>query len=115
MQSAILIVEDEALLAKNMQRYLSKLGYEVRIASSTRDAIIAVNNFHPDVVVIDYQLPDGSGLELLRQLKEKNVAAHTIFMTGHGSIQIAVDAMKAGAAEFITKPLVLEELGLTIE
>jgi two-component system, NtrC family, response regulator AtoC len=114
MPNAILIVEDEALLAKNMQRFLARSGNDVRTAASKRAAIDAMSTFQPDIVIIDHNLPDGSGLDLLNELQQAGDAPHTIFMTGHGSIQLAVDAMKAGASEFVSKPLVLEELSLTI-
>jgi two-component system, NtrC family, response regulator AtoC len=115
MSIAVLIVEDEALLAKNIQRFLLKDGYDVRLAGTVRDAAAAMDTFQPDVVLLDYHLPDGSGLVLLEQLTASHQGSRVIFMTGHSSIELAVEAMKSGAADFITKPLVLEELKLQIQ
>ncbi len=115
MSIAILIVEDEALLAKNIQRFLVRDGNEVRLAATVRDALAAMDVFQPDVILLDYHLPDGSGLELLEQLTAKYPGSRVIFMTGHSSIELAVEAMKSGASDFVTKPLVLEELALQIK
>ncbi len=114
MVAAVLIVEDEALLAKNIQRSLQRENHDVRLASSAREALEAMDSFQPDVMLLDYHLPDGSGLELLGQLTKDHPGTRVIFMTGHGSIELAVEAMKSGASDFITKPLVLEELVLLI-
>ena len=115
MTTGILIVEDETLLAKNIQRFLVRDGHEVRLAGTVRDALIAVDAFQPDVILLDYHLPDGSGLELLEKLSSQHPGSRVIFMTGHSSIELAVEAMRSGAADFVTKPLVLEELALQIK
>jgi two-component system, NtrC family, response regulator AtoC len=115
MSIAVLIVEDEILLSKNIQRFLEMAGHDVRLAGSVKDAANAMDVFHPDVVLLDYHLPDGSGLEWLEKLSASHPGSRVIFMTGHSSIELAVEAMKCGAADFITKPLVLGELGLQIQ
>lgn len=115
MITAILIIEDEVLLAKSLQRYLIKDGHDVRVAGTVREALGAIDAFQPDVILLDYHLPDGSGLELLEKLRASHSGTRIIFMTGHSSIELAVEAMKSGASDFITKPLVLEELALQIK
>lgn len=115
MSIAVLIIEDEILLSKSIQRFLTMAGYDVRLAGSVKDALDAMDVFQPDVVLLDYHLPDGSGLELLEKLSASHLGSRVIFMTGHSSIELAVEAMKCGAADYITKPLVLEELGIQIQ
>lgn len=110
MSNAILVVEDEVLLSKSIQRFLGKAGHDVRLAGSLKEAVDALDQFQPDVILLDYHLPDGSGLEWLDKLSLSHPGSKVIFMTGHSSIELAVEAMKCGAADFITKPLVLEEL-----
>jgi two-component system, NtrC family, response regulator AtoC len=115
MANAVLVVDDEAVLAKYIHKFLSKAGYEVHLTTDIRSANAAMDEFHPDVVLLDYQLPDGNGLDALRELRRSRPGTKVIFMTGHGSIDIAVQAMKDGASEFLTKPIVLEELKVLIE
>lgn len=115
MAQAVLIVEDEAVLAKNLQRYLQREGCEVRLAGNLRDGLREMEDFHPDVVLLDLALPDGNGMTLLGQIRQRDPQVKVIVMTGHGSIAIAVDAMKAGAWDYIGKPLALAEVKLLIE
>lgn len=115
MANAVLIVEDEVILAKSIQKFLERQGYDVRSVTSAKEAAMAMDSFHPDIVLLDYLLPDGNGIEVLISMKQAYAGARFVFMTGHGSIEIAVQAMKEGASEFISKPIVLEELRLLLE
>ena len=112
---AILIIEDEPILAKNIRAYLQRHGYEARVAESAEAGLTALDEFSPDAVLADYNLPGMDGLALLSELKRRDPRANVIMMTGHGSIQIAVDAMKRGAADFLGKPVALDELKLVLE
>jgi two-component system, NtrC family, response regulator AtoC len=115
MARAVLIVDDELLLSKSIQRYLVRLGFDVRGAGTVAEATHAIQSFQPDIVILDYKLPDGTGLDALRAIKNSGSGAKFIFMSGEGSIDVAVQAMKDGASEFLTKPVVLEELRLLID
>jgi two-component system, NtrC family, response regulator AtoC len=115
MARAVLIVDDELLLSKSIQRYLVRLGFDVRGAGTVAEATHAIQSFQPDIVILDYKLPDGTGLDALRAIKNSGSGAKFIFMSGEGSIDVAVQAMKNGASEFLTKPVVLEELRLLID
>jgi two-component system, NtrC family, response regulator AtoC len=115
MAVAVLIIDDEVILAKSIHRYLERHNYDVRSVASAKNAATVMDSFHPDIVLLDYQLPDGNGIDVLRSLKQNYVGAKFIFMTGHGSIALAVEAMKEGASEFISKPIILEELRLLLE
>ena len=115
MSGAILIIEDEAILAKNMQTYLERSGYEVRCAESAEEGLLALEVFRPDAVVLDFNLPGIDGLQALARIRAFDAAIQVIMVTGHGSVEIAVEAMKAGALDFLTKPVALAKLRLLIE
>jgi two-component system response regulator AtoC len=115
MGHGILLVEDEVTLARNIQRYLEREGFEVRIAGTLRAGEAAFEEFRPDLILLDLALPDGSGIELLARLRARNRQAKAIILTGHGSVQTAVEAMKAGAWDYLTKPVALGELKLLVD
>jgi DNA-binding NtrC family response regulator len=112
---AILIIEDETILAKNVRTYLERQGYEARVAGSAEAGLTALDEFSPDAVLVDYNLPGMNGLQLLAELKRRDPSANVVMLTGHGSVQIAVEAMKQGAADFLGKPVALDELKLVLE
>lgn len=112
--SRILVIEDEPLLASNIQEKLQASGHEAYVAHSCRDALAAAERLCPDVIVLDLRLPDGDGLDILPKLKADSAATNVIVVTAHGNERIAVDAMKAGAFEYLTKPVRLDELALVV-
>jgi DNA-binding NtrC family response regulator len=112
---ALLIVEDEPTLAKNMRRYLLNAGFEVNVAGTGEAAMAALEDYKPDIVLLDYRLPDTNGLELLDRIKSIDAQIHVIMITGEGNVQLAVKAMKAGAFDYLAKPVVLKELKLMLE
>jgi DNA-binding NtrC family response regulator len=114
MGHGVLLVEDEATLARNIQRYLEKDGYDVRIAGNLREGWRDFEEFRPDVLLLDLNLPDGSGLDLLARARLQDRQVKIIVLTGHGSVQTAVEAMKAGAWDYLTKPVALGELKLLV-
>ncbi len=115
MKYRILIIEDEQILADNIQRYLGRFNYQLNTVYTGKDGIIEIEKICPHLVILDLKLGDMSGLEIVKQLRETHPDTRIILMTAYGSIQIAVDAMKAGADEFLTKPIVLKELKNLIE
>ncbi len=115
MSNGVLVIEDEPTLAKNIKRYLERGDYEVRIAGSGEAGLEAYEAFQPDVVLLDYQLPGINGLDVLSRVRAIDTRAKIILVTAHGSTQIAVDAMKAGAYDYLNKPVVLSELKLLID
>src|ERR1051325_3492395 len=110
----ILIVEDERVLAKNLNEMLRAHGYDVVVAANGKDAVAQASASAPDVVLLDVLLPDADGIHLLPKIKAEAPAAGVIVMTAHGNERIAVDAMKAGAFEYLTKPVDLDELMITV-
>ncbi len=115
MAAAILIVEDESTLAKNIATFLKRSGYDTSIAGSGEEGLARIETFRPEAVVLDYALPGISGLDVLRRIAAQDPCIPVIMMTGHGSEQVAVEAMKAGARDYLVKPVILSELRLRLE
>jgi two-component system response regulator AtoC len=113
---AVMIVEDEAVLAKKVAKFLQQRGFEVSIAGSGRDALEQLPVFLPDAVILDFNLPGGlDGLEILKQVHAFDAGIRVIMVTGHGNVRLAVDAMKSGAYDYLSKPVVLSELKLLLD
>ncbi|MDP4299631.1 sigma-54-dependent transcriptional regulator [Leptothrix discophora] len=115
MRKAILLIEDETILAKNMGLYLEHHDCEVRHAETAEEGIALLDRFKPDAVVLDFNLPGMDGLEALRRLQERAPTLPVVMITGHGNVEMAVEAMKLGAVEFLTKPVSLAKLKLVLD
>lgn len=109
-RNKILIVDDEAGLRFGVRDYLELQGYEIDEADSCESAQQLFRSSRPDVVIADYLLPDGTALDLLPRLKEIDSGIPLLILTAHGSIDLAVRAIKEGAEQFLTKPLELPAL-----
>ncbi len=112
---AILIVEDEPILAKNMGRYLRNSGFDVNVTFTGETAMAQLEKYKPDIVLLDYRLPDTNGLDLLGRIQMVDRRIRVIMITGEGNIQLAVQAIKAGAYDYLEKPVVLKELKLLLK
>ncbi len=110
----ILVVDDDAFFRVLCSDILKGEGFEVKTASSGLEAISIVENEPIDVVVTDLVMPDAGGLEVLQRTKQHNTLTDVIVITGHGSIESAVKALKNGASDYITKPLNEDELIHTV-
>ncbi len=115
MAFGILIIEDETVLAKNMRLYLARSGFEVKTTESAEEGLQLIREFRPDLIVLDFQLPGRNGLDLLAELHQSDPGIPVIMLTGQASVDMAVEAMKLGAVDFLTKPVVLSKLKLVIE
>lgn len=115
MANGVLIIEDETILAKNIRLYLERMGFDVRTAESAEDGQQQIEQFRPDIILLDYQLPGRNGLEFLAQLHRQDPGIPVVMLTGQASVDMAVEAMKLGAVDFLTKPIVLGKLKLLIE
>jgi DNA-binding NtrC family response regulator len=111
----ILVVEDKKSVAEMLKEALELEGHEVVIAANGADGIKEIKTTNVDVVLTDLRLPKKDGLEVLRTSKENNPLTPVIVMTAYGSVETAVNAMKLGAYDFITKPLDIDHLNLLIE
>ena len=112
---AVLVVEDEATLAKNICTYLQRSGFEARSAGDGEQAFALLESFRPEALILDFNLPGIDGLEVLRRVLQTDGHLKVIMLTGHGSVELAVEAMKAGAYDFLTKPVSLSKLKLLLE
>jgi len=113
--ATLLIVEDEHVLAHNLVQAFANRGYEVRSAATSAEAIQVASEVPPDVVLLDYRLPDGSGLDVLQTLIASDPDRQVIMMTAYGSVADAVNAMQRGACDYVQKPLDLSEIRLKVE
>jgi DNA-binding NtrC family response regulator len=100
----VLIVDDEDGVRSGLRRFLTLSGFEVTEAADCAAAVEAAARTAPEAAIVDYHLPDGSGVELLARLKGAAADLPVIVLTGHGSIEVAVQAIKEGAEQFLTKP-----------
>ncbi len=114
MSKNILIVDDEKNILKSLSGPLSREGFDVTTAASFVDAV-GENDGSFDVVLLDVWLPDGDGVKLLRQFKRDYSDQQVVMMSGHSTIETAVEAVKSGAYDFLEKPLSLERVLVTIE
>jgi DNA-binding NtrC family response regulator len=111
----LLLVDDEASIRFSVGDYLERCGFAIEEADSVVSAVARFRSAHPDLVVLDYELPDGNALEIMEQLRQHDESVPVIILTGHGSINLAVTAIKLGADQFLTKPVELAALRLVIE
>ena len=111
----ILIVDDERTLARSIKLFFEEQGYASETASDGDQALELLEKLHPDLVFLDLRLPRLGGLELLKRIRAYDPAVAVVVMTAHGTIQSAVEAMKLGAFDYVTKPVDLEELKILAE
>lgn len=112
--SKILVIDDNIDTCQLLKSFLTRKGYEVDYAITGYDGLKKVNSFKPEVVLCDFRLPDKDGLEMIRSIKGLNPAIQVIIITGYGDVQLAVKAIKVGAFEYVTKPILPEEILLNI-
>ena len=109
-RNKVLVVDDESGVRFGIRDFLEQHGYEIEEAESCQDAQQLFRNSRPDIVIADYMLPDGTALDLLPRLREIDSNIPLLVLTAHGSIDLAVRAIKEGAEQFLTKPLELPTL-----
>jgi len=111
----VLIIDDEENARKNISDYLDGSGYEVLEAGSIKEGKKLLKQGNADIIILDVNLPDGFGTDLLVEIISQPVRLPVIMITGYGDIEMAVEAMKNGAHDFLTKPIVdLENLNASI-
>ncbi len=106
----LLIIDDDSMLAQLLRAHFTSLNWDVAEAQSAKLGAELAESIIPDIILLDMRLPDADGLDVLRQLKDQNCPASIIIMTGWGTIANAVDAIKLGAEQYLTKPINLVEL-----
>jgi DNA-binding response OmpR family regulator len=106
----VLIVEDEAVLARSIARSLSNLGHVVTVASSLEEGERAFNEQHPEVALLDMELPDGDGLDLVARWTRRDSKLRILVMTAHTDPEYSGRAMELGARACVHKPMDLDHL-----
>ncbi|HET7435102.1 MAG TPA: sigma-54 dependent transcriptional regulator [Thermoanaerobaculia bacterium] len=114
LRNRILIVDDDPQIAAGLTALL-ELDWDVQTAATGREALVGFAEFSPDVVLLDVNLPDASGIELLHQMKMYSETVAVIMMSGGGDLQKVVESMKLGAETFLQKPFEYETLQATLE
>lgn len=112
---AVLVIDDEEPIRRLLQKELANGNREIHTAADGAAALAQMRRHWFDVILLDLRLPDVSGLDLLIQVRESMPHAEVIMITGHGDVDIAVEAMKLGAYDFIRKPFHLDRLDMLIE
>ncbi len=113
--SKILVIDDDVDMCLLLKRFLTKNGYEVTLAHNGKKALEELENAEPNLVLCDFRLEDIDGKELLIKIKEKYPRTPVIIVTGYSDIKVAVDVMKLGAYDYVTKPLFPDEILLSIK
>ncbi|MBI5410683.1 MAG: sigma-54-dependent Fis family transcriptional regulator, partial [Nitrospirae bacterium] len=112
---SVLIIDDEPLMRLSMLDALKAVGFEVRAASTGQEGREVLSKDTFDIVITDLRLPGMDGLELLQLCKQRSLRMEVIVITAHGSVETAVEAMKRGAYDYITKPFSMDELLLIVD
>ncbi|HEX7706511.1 MAG TPA: sigma-54 dependent transcriptional regulator [Thermoanaerobaculia bacterium] len=110
----LLIVDDEASLRDFLSIVFEEEGWSVEVAASIDEARASIQRHEPDVVLCDLMLPDGSGIDLIRDVKTHSPSIAFVMITAHTSTRSAVEALKAGAVDYIAKPFDIEELKIIV-
>ena len=111
----ILVVDDEAAMREVLEMRLAERGFDVHLAEDATSAAELANEFQPHAVISDVALPDSSGLDLLAKLKSGDPDRPVLLITAYGTVDSAVEAMKQGALDFLTKPLDYDKLDAALE
>jgi two-component system, NtrC family, response regulator AtoC len=110
----VLVVDDESLIRWSIKNRLTEAGFQVKEAETAAEALSTARE-GVDLVLLDYRLPDADGLSVLKRIKETDPDTVVLMLTGHGSVGIAVEAMKQGAFHYVAKPFDLDELTMLVE
>src|SRR4026208_1081612 len=114
MKSRILVIDDEAEIRRSVRMILEYEGYEVVEASSGPEGLAMAEREAPDLVFLDIKMPGMDGLDALQRIQASNETLPVVIISGHGTVSTAVEATKAGAFDFIEKPLASERVLVTI-
>lgn len=110
----ILLVDDDSTFSQVLENFLQKKGHEPMLRSSVKSGINTLKDIQFDLLLLDYRLPDGTGLDLLNEIRAINILLPTIMMTSFNDVRTAVRAMRMGVFDYITKPVNPDELILVI-
>ncbi|QCN97398.1 sigma-54-dependent Fis family transcriptional regulator (plasmid) [Azospirillum argentinense] len=110
----VLLVEDTTPLARLYEQYMAALPFDVQHVETGADAVATLRDQPPEIIVLDLKLPDMDGLEVLRAIRDHDPSIAVVIITANGSVGTAVDAMRAGAFDFLVKPFSADRLSVTL-
>ena len=110
MMASLLIIDDDRSIRRTLEKVFNEQGHEIATAGTVADGLKEWKSNRPDVIFLDLTLPDGSGMDLLKQAEERHLSGMTIMITGHQDLEKAIEAMRFGAFDYIHKPLDLDKL-----
>ncbi len=113
--ASILLVDDDSAFRHVMAGELRRLGHDVAAAASGEEAIAKAAELDPSIILLDLRLPGIDGLETLKNLRTRAPSAEVVMLTGHGTIDTAIESIRAGAFDYVVKPCPLDELQIRIE
>jgi DNA-binding NtrC family response regulator len=113
--ASILLVDDDSAFRHVMSGELRRLGHEVVTAGSGEEAVGRVESWEPEVVLLDLRLPGMDGVETLKAIRAHNPSIEVIMLTGHGSIDSAIESIRDGAFDYVTKPCPLDEIQIRVQ
>ena len=111
----VLVAEDEPTFGLTVTRFLQKAGHEVKVCTQGKAALKALEAAEWDVLLLDLKLPDADGVEILATVRRDHPELQTIIVTGFANVQSAIETMRLGAFDYLTKPPNFEELGMRVE
>ncbi len=114
MKYKLLLIDDDDLVCASLKKVLTKLDYDVEVCEKAEEADDKINNFEPDIILLDIYLTTHNGLDLLKAFKKKYPHLPVIMITGYSDVKIAVTAMKSGAFDFLLKPMDIDQLRLVL-
>jgi len=109
------VVDDEPLIRRSLSEFLTLEGYSASSASNGKEALSLLKKFKADIILSDIQMPNMDGMQLLKEIKERKCLAPVILMTGYGTIDNAVSAIQMGAYDYITKPIIDNEIKILLK
>ncbi len=110
----ILVIDDDDAIRDGCKQVLSRSGYEVHEAASAKEALALLDHYDFDLVLLDLKMPDVNGLDLLRKIRQRDILVPVVMITAYGTMQNAVQAMRLGANDFLSKPFEPEELRIVV-
>lgn len=111
----VLIIDDDAVTARSLGRQMERLGHEPSLCSNAELALVSLAGHAYDVVLSDVVMPGLSGIELLQQMRAIGYRVPVILISGHSTMEMAVDAARAGATRLLAKPATTEDLRAALE
>lgn len=110
----LFLIDDDVFIVSMLQKVLKNEGYEVLTQTDAKDIMGKIKSFLPDIILLDINLPDRNGLEILKEIKDKDTAMEVVMLTADDTAETAVRAMKMGASDYVTKPFNMDEVKIVI-